>query len=515
MRVWFFTLFVALQIRLVSGAPLHDAVADGDVAQVEALLQAGADVNAKTYNQFTALHLADTPQMVELLLRFHPRLDDVSAAGTPLQYATEKYSRRGDGERNWEAIVELLKQAGAEYDITSAIRLNDIDRVRSILAVDPKIALGGEETIAPLRVAAQHGRAEICKLLLANGADPNDVIRGNGYSILRDAVKHLEVVRALIAAGADVRQLNTWRGGRTGIWLIGDNATALHFAAGEGNPRTIELLIDSGVDLFARAQDVTEDVGAQTALEVAALYGRPENVAAILSHPKFEQGKVEERQIALDRSLIAAASTTRSCSEMVVRLLQSGADANVDIDGVNAVQLAAANVRPGKQAVNDDLKKAIAALVQHGATLDLCSAVAIGDQKRVEELLQASPLLADSIAPDGTPALHIATSMGDEQLVRRLLAAGCNVNIRNRSENKETALHCAAFWGRAQVAKLLLDAGADCNALVDGSSPLDEAIHWRNKDVAVVLFRQGGRLTGGDKAATEAELLQMFGEAAK
>ena len=51
--------------------PIHDAARDGDIAGVEALLDAGVDVNAKEENGMTPLHYAaqyGRKEIVELLI---------------------------------------------------------------------------------------------------------------------------------------------------------------------------------------------------------------------------------------------------------------------------------------------------------------------------------------------------------------------------------------------------------------------------------------------------------------
>jgi ankyrin repeat protein len=107
------------------------------------------------------------------------------------------------------------------------------------------------------------GRDDICKLLLDNKADPNDFKQGLGFPIIVDAMSHPTIVKMLIAAGADLKTRITWRGGKGGLVIIGDNATALHYAGVRGNQESVQLLIDAGIDVNA------VDAWGQTALIVA------------------------------------------------------------------------------------------------------------------------------------------------------------------------------------------------------------------------------------------------------
>jgi hypothetical protein len=99
----------------------------------------------------------------------------------------------------------------------------------------------------PLTVAAQSGRVELVRLLLANGADPNLRDGGGQWETpLSTAAMHgqLEVCRLLLDAGADPNI-------RTNPELAGDpgNWTALDWALQANHPAVAELLRQhAGVD---------------------------------------------------------------------------------------------------------------------------------------------------------------------------------------------------------------------------------------------------------------------------
>src|SRR5262249_33843381 len=150
-------------------------------------------------------------------------------------------------------------------------------------------------------------------------------------------------------------------------------------------------------------------------------------------------------------------------------LLDKGANPNVIIEGLTAVQSASRDIHPGEKEANAKIRQCIALLKNRGAAIDLFSAVAVGDEQEVDRLLKRDPKSANSRSDEGYPALHFAIGMNDKNIVDELLKAGCDVDIRNKCTHTgdldETPLGCAAFWGRYEIAKLLIGRGANVNAL--------------------------------------------------
>ena len=96
---------------ILAATPLHAAAGASRVAEVEILLNAGADVNAKDTNYWTPLHAAaafnPTPAVLEILLKAGADVNAKSTAGsTPLHLAAEKNPS--------SAVLEILLKAGAD-----------------------------------------------------------------------------------------------------------------------------------------------------------------------------------------------------------------------------------------------------------------------------------------------------------------------------------------------------------------------------------------------------------------
>jgi ankyrin repeat protein len=91
-----------------------------------------------------------------------------------------------------------------------------------------------------------------------------------------------------------------------------------------------------------------------------------------------------------------------------------------------------------------------------------------------------------------TTPLTVAAERGDAAQIRRLIAAGVDLNERDRSGY--TALVWAARNGDTEVAKVLIEGRADMNArdcAVNGWTPLMHAIHKNNNEMARLLIERG------------------------
>jgi ankyrin repeat protein len=150
--------------------PLHVAVAEGQADVVRVLVEAGADLAARTEHNRTPLHIA-------------------------LQYSA--------------ALVPLLLELGAVIDAPSAAYLDDVPRLTELLDAGAALTdpLSGVDLLS---WAALGGADAAAKFLLDRGADVDRRDPDSGRAPLHAAVAAgpggdaLEIVRVLLAAGADV-----------------------------------------------------------------------------------------------------------------------------------------------------------------------------------------------------------------------------------------------------------------------------------------------------------------------
>ena len=206
---------------------LHHAVFHGDLADVKRMLAGGSDPNLPS---------------VRLIIRGSNFRDSECKDISALELALRK--RHID-------IFKVLLEAGAEVNGSGGhlLRLAVSKRPEFVgmlltLGVDPDTALMS---------AAENGRTESTKLLLAAGANPN-MKSYRGWTALMDASGHghAEIVKMLLAAGANPNDRNELGG------------TALTYAQFIENSEIISLLED------AMAKKDAEEKAAAIRRQVAA-----------------------------------------------------------------------------------------------------------------------------------------------------------------------------------------------------------------------------------------------------
>jgi uncharacterized protein len=160
--------------------------------------------------------------------------------------------------------LEALLEAAPRLDIFEASASGDLARVRELLEGDPMhIHAVSDDGWTPLHLAAFFGHAPVVDLLLEHGPDLAAVSK-NGMSVtpLQSALanQHEAVAEALMDHGADVN------GGADRNW------SPLHYAAHYDLPDTARRLLERGADPASVNND------GKTPLELARERGSAETM---------------------------------------------------------------------------------------------------------------------------------------------------------------------------------------------------------------------------------------------
>ncbi|XP_070685906.1 ankyrin repeat and protein kinase domain-containing protein 1 [Pempheris klunzingeri] len=309
----------------------------------------------------------------------------------------------------------------------------------------------GKNSLLHYTVASRD--AESVEHVLSLGAEVN-CTTARGYTPLIIAVLHRlhDIISLLLEHGAATTQGDE------------DQWTALHFAAQNGDDRTVRLLLDKGA-----VPDVREKAGWMP-LHLACQNGHETVVRLLLS--RLSEEAVGERE-AQGRTPLHLASAYGHLS-IAKLLLSQGADPNAtDCSLSTALHLAAEEGH--NRVVRQLLKSAVCidSADSRGYT-PLHLAALRGHTGICRQLLsnRASP---DSRTLQGWTPMHLAALKGHEATVVQLeIQGGC---VNTRGENGWTPLHLACHQTEPEVVAKLLAARADPNVSEDseGWTPMHVA----------------------------------------
>lgn len=125
--------------------------------------------------------------------------------------------------------------------------------------------------------------------------------------------------------------------------------------------------------------------------------------------------------------------------------------------------------------------------------LSVFEAAALGEVAALRACLERDPAAANAVAPDGFFPLGLAAFFRRPDAVEVLLAAGADVSAVARNPMQVTALHSAvADGGDARIARALVAAGADVNARQrHGWTPLHGAADSGDAGLVELLLARG------------------------
>lgn len=320
-------------------------------------------------------------------------------------------------------------------------------RVLRSLIITFALAKGYAQTDSALFQAVRNGDTSTLRAQLAHGADKNAADR-RGATLLMHAAAFgsLDAVQTLLDAGADIEAANSF-GATALVWAASDEAK-------------VHLLVEHGAKVNVRTK-----LGRTPLMIAAACSGCSALVRYLLAKGADVQARDEQGADALESAALAGDAKS------VELLLAAGADAKaLNKAGVNALMRALQNCEAA----------AAQSLLAHGASVN----AKVTDAGTVKfgpiQLLDMGPLstaapycnqdLAHMLTSAGADAnssdirgltplmLSVATEVATPAKVRSLIAAGAEVNAKDR--NGETALDWAMKYGNPEVIAALQAAGA-------------------------------------------------------
>lgn len=439
------------------------------------------------------------PQALKLIRQSHPRFaaasdEEITAADFTMDDARLVLARE-HGFADWSALAAHVERLGQGQVIEpfriafQAIKNDDLDTFKQTLASHPELATTpGTNGNGLLHLAADFGRLEMVRLLLAAGADIN-MANNKGWTMLHSAActsaggvpggpeMVTAIIDSLLAAGADVTAEAHGAGGTPLMQaLFWGNRLQAERLAQEGiyphNLRAVAGLgrLDLMPDFFHPDGSLKPEAGQKRE------FHRPHS-----GFPPWIPG--DDRQEILDEALVYAAKNGRT--HALVYLLDWGA--NINGEPYNGTALF--------WAISCEQTETVRWLLEHGA--DVHRIADFGGEKNITALhmaawgghLESAEALlqhgADTSYHDprynsspvgwadhlGHPALrdylleHAPLSLDDAAFHGRLARVKAlietNPMLVNGADGKGTPLRHAAAAGHLAIVKYLLDEGAD------------------------------------------------------
>ena len=138
------------------------------------------------------------------------------------------------------AVAATLVELGVPVDIFEASALGQVDRISALLKEDPsRVSAYAADGFYPVGLAAFFGHLDAVRALIAAGADVNAAAR-NPFKVravhAAAASRNLDILRAVLEAGADPNAPQQ------------QGFLPLHEAATSGNREMAELLVKHGAN---------------------------------------------------------------------------------------------------------------------------------------------------------------------------------------------------------------------------------------------------------------------------
>jgi len=318
--------------------PLIDAARHARLADVEALLSGGADVNEPKTNDSGATALCIGAQeghmeVVAALLAAGARVNEAGEGGvTPLLVAAIQGRTK---------VVSALLAAGAEVDspwdasddplgsrtpLFMAAYGGHLDTVATLLAAGARVEGAESCQVTPLYVAIQEGHGGVVATLLAAGAHADEAQLNEATPLFAASrAGHVEILAALLAAGARVDGAKR-----------SDGATPLWAASSSGHAGAVSALLAAGAEVDPIMQDPENNATAATPLWIASVRGHADVVSTLVN-----AGASIDWSGRVDQVTSLMAASQQDHVEVLTVLLEAGATVNhTDVDARTAMTLA-------------------------------------------------------------------------------------------------------------------------------------------------------------------------------
>jgi uncharacterized protein len=417
-----------------------------------------------------------------------------AAADAPLADAMEKMDR---------AAVRALLQRRADVNAPQvdgmtalhwAAYRDDLESVELLVRAGANVKVTNRYGVAPLTLAVANGNGAMVETVLKAGADPNTTLPGGETALMTAArVGVLASVKALIARGAIVDAKDDKHG-----------QTALMWAAAEGHAPVVEMLIELGADYKARL------ASGMTPLLFAVREGRADVVRALLKAGAEVNELVPvdggRRRAIGGRALPPGATpllvaVMNAHFELAAQLLDAGADPNASLTGYTALHAIVPVRKPGV-GDNDPAPQGSGSM----SSLELVKKLVAAGADLNARMPRRANLTNTRLNEVGATPFLLAAQTADAELMKTLVALGADPFIPN--VNNSTALIVAAGLATRspgedagteeevlEAVQVALDLGIDIDAVdMNGETAMHAAAYKNLPKVVKFLASKGAKI---------------------
>ena len=336
---------------------------------------------------------------------------------------------------------------------------------KRLLAAGADPNASGGRYCTPLLAASKNGHENVVELLLKSEANPNPTsCRGMTPLIFAASGGYVQIVESLLSRGARVNR-------EYELELYGDSA--LCATAGRGHERIVQTLLNAGADpthydrKLRKGPPIVEaalnghDTVVKQLLPLSPPFGTQEAMIAAASNGHENVVRLFiEAKIGLELALSCAVRV--GAHDMVSRLIQEGAMAHKDTRiKKRRVDPESRMDTPLESAIIGGHELIIRQLIAEGASYDpdmLLIAAEYGHTHIVRFLIQQYPhepvVLSES--------LFAAIRKGFKSIAELLLDNGADIEYEDPTYGRP--LHVTVEYGNLDLVKFLLGRGADINS---------------------------------------------------